>query len=55
MGLEGGKPAAGQVGAQPEWFYKGDGSILVAHGRAPAHARPSLVMAAKSPKLPASI
>ena len=29
MGLEGGKPAAGAVGAQPEWFYKGDGSILV--------------------------
>ncbi|MBC2662026.1 FAH family protein [Novosphingobium flavum] len=32
MGLEGGKPAAGAVGAQPEWFYKGDGSILVAPG-----------------------
>lgn len=30
LGLEGGKPAAGQVGAQPEWFYKGDGSIVVA-------------------------
>ena len=30
MGLEGGKPAEGQVGAQPEWFYKGDGSIVVA-------------------------
>ncbi|MEP6869340.1 MAG: AraD1 family protein [Novosphingobium sp.] len=28
-GLEGGKPAPGQIGAQPEWFYKGDGSILV--------------------------
>ncbi len=28
-GLEGGKPAAGQVGQQPEWFYKGDGSQLV--------------------------
>ena len=28
LGLEGGKPAAGQVGAQPEWFYKGDGSII---------------------------
>ncbi|SDE23503.1 hypothetical protein SAMN05421538_10519 [Paracoccus isoporae] len=25
MGLEGGKPGAGQVGAQPEWFYKGNG------------------------------
>jgi hypothetical protein len=31
-GIEGGKPAAGQVGAQPEWFYKGDGSIVVRPG-----------------------
>ncbi|MBZ9782177.1 FAH family protein [Pseudomonas sp. REP124] len=31
-GLEGGKPADGQVGAQPEWFYKGDGSIVVRPG-----------------------
>lgn len=30
MGVEGGKPQAGQPGAQPEWFYKGDGSIVVA-------------------------
>jgi hypothetical protein len=30
MGLEGGKPAAGQTGVQPEWFYKGDGSSIVA-------------------------
>jgi hypothetical protein len=29
-GMEGGRPAAGQVGAQPEWFYKGDGQSLVA-------------------------
>ncbi|WP_165857200.1 AraD1 family protein [Marinobacter sp. JSM 1782161] len=29
LGVEGGKPAAGQTGAQPEWFYKGDGSIVV--------------------------
>jgi hypothetical protein len=28
MGLEGGKPAPGQQGVQPEWFYKGDGSIV---------------------------
>lgn len=33
MGLEGGKPAAGQIGVQPEWFYKGDGSILAAPGK----------------------
>ena len=32
MGVEGGKPAAGGVGVQPEWFYKGDGSMLVAPG-----------------------
>jgi hypothetical protein len=24
LGLEGGKPAPGQIGVQPEWFYKGD-------------------------------
>lgn len=29
-GVEGGKPAGGGVGVQPEWFYKGDGSIVVA-------------------------
>jgi hypothetical protein len=28
-GLEGGKPAEGNTGQQPEWFYKGDGSQLV--------------------------
>jgi hypothetical protein len=32
MGLEGGKPAAGQTGVQPEWFYKGNGSSVVAPG-----------------------
>ncbi len=32
LGLEGGAPEPGQVGVQPEWFYKGDGSILRAHG-----------------------
>lgn len=31
MGVEGGKPASG-AGAQPEWFYKGDGSSLIAPG-----------------------
>lgn len=29
MGIEGGKPMAGQVGVQPEWFYKGTGSCVV--------------------------
>ncbi|HTY94535.1 MAG TPA: AraD1 family protein [Steroidobacteraceae bacterium] len=32
MGVEGGRPAPGEVGAQPEWFFKGDGSCLVAPG-----------------------
>ncbi len=32
MGLEGGKPAKGQVGVQPEWFYKGNGTMAVAPG-----------------------
>jgi hypothetical protein len=29
-GLEGGKPSGEQVGTVPEWFYKGDGSWVVA-------------------------
>jgi hypothetical protein len=32
MGLEGGNPRDGDIGVQPEWFYKGDGSILRGHG-----------------------
>jgi hypothetical protein len=32
MGLEGGRPAAGTVGVQPEWFYKGNGHTAVAPG-----------------------
>ncbi|HEX8757118.1 MAG TPA: AraD1 family protein [Steroidobacteraceae bacterium] len=33
-GLEGGKPAGGGIGSQPEWFYKGDGSSVVGTGAA---------------------
>ncbi len=33
-GVEGGRPAPGQIGVQPEWFYKGPGTILRAHGEA---------------------
>lgn len=33
LGLEGGKPGPGEVGVQPEWFYKGDGSSIVATGQ----------------------
>lgn len=32
MGLEGGKPGNGAVGVQPEWFYKGNGTMAVAPG-----------------------
>jgi hypothetical protein len=31
-GVAGGRPATGTCGAQPEWFYKGTGSVLRAHG-----------------------
>ncbi len=33
MGLKDGRPAPGQVGVQPEWFYKGNGHSAVAHGQ----------------------
>jgi hypothetical protein len=41
MGVEGGKPHGQGIGVQPEWFYKGDGSSIVATGTpicAPAFA-----------------
>ncbi len=31
-GVEGGKPAPGKIGIAPEWFYKGNGSVLRATG-----------------------
>jgi hypothetical protein len=30
-GLEGGRPAPGEGGVAPEWFYKGSGTVLRAH------------------------
>jgi len=33
MGLEGGKPAEGQRGVQPEWFYKGNGYSVINPGQ----------------------
>ena len=41
-GLEGGRPAPGTAGAEPEWFFKGTGRCLVAGGAPlvmPAFAR----------------
>lgn len=32
-GVEGGKPAAGEIGVAPEWFYKGTGDSLRAHNQ----------------------
>lgn len=32
LGVEGGKPVEGEVGCQPEWFYKGNGRCLVGPG-----------------------
>ncbi|HVY81026.1 MAG TPA: AraD1 family protein [Steroidobacteraceae bacterium] len=32
-GVEGGRPAPGRAGAQPEWFYKGNGRTVVACGQ----------------------
>jgi hypothetical protein len=32
IGLAGGRPAPGEIGAAPEWFYKGCGTIVRAHG-----------------------
>jgi hypothetical protein len=40
-GVEGGRPAPGEIGVAPEWFYKGCGTILRAHGEpleVPPHA-----------------
>lgn len=34
MGVEGGKPAPGEIGVQPEWFYKGNGECVVGSGGA---------------------
>ena len=41
MGVEGGFPEKGKIGVQPEWFYKGSGYSLRAHGQpleVPAYA-----------------
>ncbi len=34
MGLQGGKPPPGEIGVQPEWFYKGSGAALAGPGQA---------------------
>ena len=49
LGLDGGKPAPGEIGVQPEWFYKGDGSVVARHGAALAMPAFALAMPASSP------
>jgi hypothetical protein len=34
-GVEGGRPSAGSIGISPEWFHKGTGRSLRAHGEPP--------------------
>jgi hypothetical protein len=31
-GIEGGRPSEGEIGTPPEWFYKGTGNMMRAHG-----------------------
>lgn len=50
LGLASGKPPAGQIGAQPEWFYKGDGDCLVASGR-PITMPPFALAAGEEPEV----
>ncbi len=50
MGMEGGKPAPGERGVQPEWFYKGNGSCLVAPG-APLTAPDFALDAGEEPEI----
>ena len=41
LGVEGGRPVRGTIGNAPEWFYKGNGTLLRGHNDAldvPAHA-----------------
>lgn len=41
LGLENGKPSIGEIGVQPEWFYKGNGTTVVQPGASldfPAYA-----------------
>ena len=40
-GVDGGRPATGEIGSAPEWFYKGNGSMVRAHNEpliVPAYA-----------------
>ena len=49
-GVEGGTPAPGQPGVQPEWFYKGNGAIVV-HPGAPLDSPDFALDAGEEPEL----
>jgi hypothetical protein len=49
-GVEGGRPSGGAVGAQPEWFYKGDGACVVGCG-APIASPPFALDGGEEPEL----
>lgn len=50
MGVDGGKPSEAGQGVQPEWFYKGDGTQLVAPG-APLHSPSFALDAGEEPEI----
>lgn len=50
LGVEGGKPPNGAVGAQPEWFYKGNGSSIVPPG-APLPSPPFALDGSEEPEI----
>jgi len=49
-GVDGGRPVGDAPGVQPEWFYKGDGSILVHPGK-PLHSPSFALDAGEEPEL----
>lgn len=50
LGLEGGKPAPGEIGSEPEWFYKGDGDWVVPPGH-PLELPPFALDGGEEPEL----
>ena len=55
MGIEGGKPGKGKIGVQPEWFFKGVGTCVVAPGALIAAAGLCASRRARSRRSSASI
>jgi hypothetical protein len=49
-GVEGGRPVSGQIGVEPEWFYKGCGTVLRGHGE-PLEMPPHAVDGGEEPEI----